>query len=1027
MRSCIHRVALVAWLVFLGLVLVPYSVRARGGGHRDRSLRSTDRMQRGALAPRAGVARAPGASATVSMADTTFLASYTFDAGGGCDAQEWSSRDNTAQLGDFFHVDDFSGLSGFGPLEGLQSLWCGVRPSGGWPWCGYASLPGYGNNWDQAFCTSACLTVNGDVEVSFRVTYDTEPGYDGMSVEVDACDDNWIPVGGGAPGGAITGTGVNVLHTDVIPSTSHGGMMRVRLHFVSDVGWSDEDGLYSSHGAVIVDSLVIRDAAGDVTALETFEDESPGATSATEWTSCTPPGFGDFAGLMQGGGVLQRDPCRSDISCLWGFFEGSTANYACGGYPQQAVVPFGNARGQYLDNQIESPWIPLVGTGSSIVLAFDVYRDLPLLNQVFYTWSVRSIVNGCPGEWRDLNVVYGGSDQVDWLRQTRFEIGNMIDAAATHVQVALGAVDMCPAFCAYEGFSGCHSNAPLFDNVNLFRIASAGPDWHVFGGMLFQDAFPDDGTTTGTAGANVSLDLVGIANSAVIRPGDSVVVEVSSLEGLAIDPAFGGEAVYGFARCTNPTRSGGVLVDDPTRWPVVGAPTINGQTWTQIRMDALGNALGPPMFCLDLNDTLFTPGDTTWFFFGARDGAGAWSYWTRMAGRTNSRTDAAGTAMEFTILPTGSSRILYVDGADGHGSQPDFDAAFSALGIQPDRYDIRFPELAAGNHPGSGLVGGGGDIPPAGVKDVVEQVISAYDVIIWSTGTMTAAPIGDGPNGLPEKSDDARLLLDFLNLSTPADGRKALYLCGDAIAEVWNGGSGLAGSGPALHGYISHALVSGNHAGQTGAMTPIVAGAAGGCFVHGGSEDSLVAYGACPVIRGFDEIAPSGGATLEMTYADNGAGAVVSQVSTNPSGNTVAVVLSGFDLAAIRDDVPGGISDRDHHLDDVLTCLGVAHSPATGVRPAGLANSLSQNYPNPFNPQTTIRFTLKDNAPVSLKIYNVSGQLVKTLVSGTRTAGEHTVRWDGRNDAGQAVSSGVYFYKLVTKNFSQTRKMVLLK
>ena len=90
-------------------------------------------------------------------------------------------------------------------------------------------------------------------------------------------------------------------------------------------------------------------------------------------------------------------------------------------------------------------------------------------------------------------------------------------------------------------------------------------------------------------------------------------------------------------------------------------------------------------------------------------------------------------------------------------------------------------------------------------------------------------------------------------------------------------------------------------------------------------------------------------------------------------------------------------------------------------------NGLEQNTPNPFNPQTAIRFTLSATQNVSLAVYDVSGRLVRTLASGTQEMGTHTITWDGRNDAGATVSSGVYFYRLDAGKFSQTRKMVMLK
>jgi hypothetical protein len=89
--------------------------------------------------------------------------------------------------------------------------------------------------------------------------------------------------------------------------------------------------------------------------------------------------------------------------------------------------------------------------------------------------------------------------------------------------------------------------------------------------------------------------------------------------------------------------------------------------------------------------------------------------------------------------------------------------------------------------------------------------------------------------------------------------------------------------------------------------------------------------------------------------------------------------------------------------------------------------ALGQNYPNPFNPETVIEFALPTTGEISLNIYNVAGQLVRTLVSGTTPAGYHQIRWDGRDANGSDVSSGVYFYKIDTKNFSETRKMLLVK
>jgi len=89
--------------------------------------------------------------------------------------------------------------------------------------------------------------------------------------------------------------------------------------------------------------------------------------------------------------------------------------------------------------------------------------------------------------------------------------------------------------------------------------------------------------------------------------------------------------------------------------------------------------------------------------------------------------------------------------------------------------------------------------------------------------------------------------------------------------------------------------------------------------------------------------------------------------------------------------------------------------------------SLSQNHPNPFNPHTVIQYALPQGAHVNLVIYNVLGQKVKTLVNDFQTAGFQSVEWDGTNDNGSVTSSGIYFYKLVAGDFTQTKKMVMLK
>jgi hypothetical protein len=116
---------------------------------------------------------------------------------------------------------------------------------------------------------------------------------------------------------------------------------------------------------------------------------------------------------------------------------------------------------------------------------------------------------------------------------------------------------------------------------------------------------------------------------------------------------------------------------------------------------------------------------------------------------------------------------------------------------------------------------------------------------------------------------------------------------------------------------------------------------------------------------------------------------------------------------------------RDNQNHKLLAGEDVAQLQSGSVIPQ--TYGLSQNYPNAFNPETQIAYQLPMGRQVSLKIYNIKGELVRTLVDGYKEAGYHTVRWDGRNQDGNEVASGVYFYRLVTNDFTSTKKMIMLK
>ena len=97
----------------------------------------------------------------------------------------------------------------------------------------------------------------------------------------------------------------------------------------------------------------------------------------------------------------------------------------------------------------------------------------------------------------------------------------------------------------------------------------------------------------------------------------------------------------------------------------------------------------------------------------------------------------------------------------------------------------------------------------------------------------------------------------------------------------------------------------------------------------------------------------------------------------------------------------------------------------TSITPA--RTLLMQNTPNPFNPRTTVRYQLATKAHVKLVIFDVSGKVVRTLVAERQSAGRYQVRWEGTDDRGMTVSSGIYFYQISTGEFQDVKRLMLLK
>ncbi|MFC1477498.1 FlgD immunoglobulin-like domain containing protein [candidate division KSB1 bacterium] len=140
----------------------------------------------------------------------------------------------------------------------------------------------------------------------------------------------------------------------------------------------------------------------------------------------------------------------------------------------------------------------------------------------------------------------------------------------------------------------------------------------------------------------------------------------------------------------------------------------------------------------------------------------------------------------------------------------------------------------------------------------------------------------------------------------------------------------------------------------------------------------------------------------------------------------------GFDIVETPDGgflAVGFTAYGEGFTDMYLVKIDASGSTAIESRPGRVLKdfTLEQNYPNPFNPETRIGFTLPKAENVTLDVYNILGQKVKTLVSQMLPAGAHTVSWNGTSDVGQKLATGMYFYKMQAGAFTDMKKMLLVK
>jgi hypothetical protein len=974
--------------------------------------------------------------------------------------QGWTTNDPTDQLPQWQNSTFFS-------PSGTTAMWAGFSAA---QQPGWDTAPGYGNGWNALLTYSE--PGNGatgqTVGLTFAFNHDVEPGFDFFIVEYDSAN---VVVNVMTRTGSTGGVPLNfpadvtVAHNIVYTGNDYGtnNTIRVRMRVTSDVAWSDEDGLHPSNGAAQVDNITITTHSG--AKVENFQ----GPLNAQLWKAEKSPYAGDFGKVFARAGDL--DPCREDITPLLGFMDtgavpnnpsyagtgtgGTTSltwNYGItGGWVvnYNGGISLGSLQ---LDNEWWSPEVvwDLPGTaddGVDVAGMFyraSVYRHLPLNNGMFYQWQVRGRDSGTLvwNSWGDRGFVYYSS-VADWLN-IQGNVADLLPVSKDRVQLLLAVRDLAANF----GFPGTDATpAPYWDNASLQKYKIGGPTFATREIDLFGDSFAGTGLNdVSTSVARDVLDCRVDMNRSIspagtpIRNGDSVICDITAvIPGTTLASS---RLVYSLNK--NP------VFEDAIRPNAPDTSTGTGQFgWDQnegsVAATQSVTTAGIPVanrFYFDLPDDGFMyPGDVLEYYIEAVDSDGRT---TTLPAGLQGYDDGAGGAQynrvyEIRGLPTYSNtagahpEVLFWNDFANRGGDEETLAALGQNGliegVHFDTYSTRGPSSLVDNGLGSSSANGRG-------HGATVAQISGYSCILYESGDLSGGLISSGTdNSINDKGNDTGLLQTWFDA---VDTDRFIAHWGDNLA--WFMGGNPAQGASALANQLAYmSTVMGVTTTNTDVRPTIGAQTAPHVLPSGSVAaftSDFVAFGGCLAINLFDNIGPAVGAVRShgfevlgapgTTYAAPGRAAGVVWDRMVGAGRKVSVTFP-YGMMYVYGAPKGQASAQATLLGEVLTLFG-GHTAGPAVdAPGARSFQLHASYPNPFNPKTTLSFTLGRDGKGSIKIYNVRGELVRTLSEGSFTAGLNRLEWNGIDNSGASVASGVYVVKYSIDGFNSNQKIVMVK
>lgn len=981
------------------------------------------------------------------------------------DAQGWMGVDATEE-------SPYWQPSLFNSPTGTTAYWCGQTAEQQPSW---AAPPGFGNGWDTLIeyrATVADPSQGQTVDLSCIFNYDNDT-WDVFYVEYDSAG-TWTRCAefrGNNRQPMWTGVFVPVNYPDDVPEAlpivyagnDYGGggdEIVIRLHFTSDGAWSNEDGLFPSDGAVQIDDILVEHRDGS-----SFEDFEGGEPYRWEPISVSP-----YAGLFAHpmSQVITHDPCAENASPVLGFVDDGTGPYnahyegpstdgsyssTCEHVPDCSVPVYNYTDGLTaefhsgshleVENEWWSPPIEwdLPGTADDdpfargAVLRISVWNNLPLENYIFFTWKLRT--RDSSGEWApwvDRSYVYY-NDRPEW-KNYEFDFTEMLPADLDAIQVGLVGLDW------FGGLSNDATQAPLFDNVSVVKYELTGPVLRTTVNQLGRDAFA--GMASNDVATPMARDLLDVpvdmrhdllpGTPYSTDYGDSIVVEAHSLMpgtapfdensqirlhySLNLNPVFE-SAIRGNAPVTG--SGSGLHGWDQHEGHVdaeLAATKPNGSFFIQLK---------PNHFAFDLPDEDFMyPGDRLEYYVEVVDDLGNSS--TLPAELTGYDDPTTPYSRDFTIhalpsysQPAGAQPSVLCWNAevanswvDGFAVAPSDELIRRTLGEAGLFEGIHYDSFVGNNvttgtnHAAMLAQLDGYDCIILDSEDKSRQILIGYDFdpAVGDIGLLRAWRNDLGSDRAIVHFGDA--LGSFLGASAAGQSYlteiAGIAVQDDDLSDELGGG----------HSFATD--VTGNLAGFT---------------------TSFISYGSCPRLRSFDSIQPLPGAVNSHSFDllnPSAPSAGVYYATVDGSGGEKKSLFFPYGLSAIRSPAnkldPGNPTLRSVVLQEIFAALGNPHTPPPGepiAAPARRHFELHAPEPNPFNPSTTLSFTLGRPGRGSVKIYNARGELVRVLAIQRFDAGLQRLVWQGRDDNGSSVASGVYHVQYEIDGYSSRQKIALVK